>query len=428
MQKGPYFQNVAAISSIPEGYMQTATSSGRNIAAGIESFGSSIAKGIDQYYKNEEERAILGSTITQYLKSDSKIAESLDPKLLQKFSDGKASLKDHKDMFAAIGTNVLLNDKKQRDQFQAQQLKLLGENLTNAQNQNAEFTRLKQEREAFNAAIKNNSEFETGKVDWQGVGRTLMEGGFNPFSDNVAKAAQNDRAINFTGPKATTLDLGGGNSAAVVETAPGENSVINMPATKPVAPESPLGKLMEDRDRALADGRKQDAESIQKTIDAETAKAQQGGQNLDLADETFIQNVREYQNQLQQIEDTIKKDGTWESAILGNEKSAAVLDQLPYKMAITYSKIVDPQSVAREGEVAAAQKYIIPTGFWANKGKALAAIQQQKDEILRRANQFAKTKNVKIEDLLTDKNQAPANTVQDEYVYENGKLVKKSKK
>ena len=102
-------------------------------------------------------------------------------------------------------------------------------------------------------------------------------------------------------------------------------------------------------------------------------------------------------------------------------------------MAITYSKIVDPQSVAREGEVEAAKKYIVPLGMMANKKQALASIASQEQEITRRAEEFAKVKNLKINDLLITPKTNSESTSQsdaassDEYVLVNNKLVKKTK-
>ena len=111
-------------------------------------------------------------------------------------------------------------------------------------------------------------------------------------------------------------------------------------------------------------------------------------------DETAVQNFAEYERQIADLEKAIDRSGTWESR-MGNAEDAASLAALPYKAAITYAKIVDPASVAREGEVEAAKKYLIPLGLWASKDVALAAIKNQREEIRRRKADFEKIKGMK---------------------------------
>jgi hypothetical protein len=251
MQKGPYFNNVQYISPLPEGYMQAASNIGRSYADAFRSVGQDIGAGIKQYQKNEEERSALGSTITQYIQNDPKAAEAIDPKVLEKFSTGKATLKDHKDIFASIGTNALIRDKQQRDAMQKQQSDLMTQNIVAAQAVNAENTRLRTEREQFNQIIAANTvpgENGTNTVNWTAVGSQLSAGGFNPYSDAAVKAKENQQKLDFSGPSATTVALGGGNQAAIVTAAPGQTSVINMPAPKAEVrtSESPIGKLWSD--------------------------------------------------------------------------------------------------------------------------------------------------------------------------------------
>lgn len=65
-------------------------------------------------------------------------------------------------------------------------------------------------------------------------------------------------------------------------------------------------------------------------------------------------------NILKQNAENLKKSvsdvGTFE--MFGDE--SAKQDSIVYQMAVDYAKLVDPDSVAREGEVAAAQKYMLP--------------------------------------------------------------------
>lgn len=58
----------------------------------------------------------------------------------------------------------------------------------------------------------------------------------------------------------------------------------------------------------------------------------------------------------QELKDIVKEYGTFE--LFGDAESK--MDSKIYQMAVDYAKLVDPDSVAREGEVAAAQKYMLP--------------------------------------------------------------------
>lgn len=98
-------------------------------------------------------------------------------------------------------------------------------------------------------------------------------------------------------------------------------------------------------------------------------------------DVAFGANVEVAGKMLGELEAAVKRSGTYESAWFGNEEDSATLDSNPYKLAITYAKIVDPASVAREGEVAAAQKYLIELGALSNRGKVLKQISHMKKTI-----------------------------------------------
>jgi hypothetical protein len=83
-------------------------------------------------------------------------------------------------------------------------------------------------------------------------------------------------------------------------------------------------------------------------------------------------------NNAQKLKDLIKREGT--SSFTG---SAGVdMDSTIYQMAVDYAKLVDPDSVAREGEVAAAQKYMLP--FRENMGLTTrnSTAQQQVDNYI----------------------------------------------
>jgi hypothetical protein len=237
-----------------------------------------------------------------------------------------------------------------------------------------------------------------GNLDLPSALQTFSEMGGNVGNNDVLAGLKNVQNINFgTEPKIKTLTGDGDQSVDVVQFGPSSGTVVPRPKPEPTpGPESPVGKMVADRNRFFNAGDRASAEAIQRKIDAETNELPK----LEASDQTFIQNIKEYQNQLSLLRTTIENYGTFESSTFGSPEASSALDQLPYKMAITYSKIVDPQSVAREGEVEAAKKYIVPLGAFANKKQALASIASQEKEINRRAEEFAKVKKLKLEDLL----------------------------
>lgn len=107
--------------------------------------------------------------------------------------------------------------------------------------------------------------------------------------------------------------------------------------------------------------------------------------NKDLKPEevAFQTNINVADKMLNDLEQTINEKGTFEMGFgtEASKKASAKLDALPYQLAITYAKIVDPNSVAREGEVAAAQKYLLDLGLFSNEGKAKEALTNMRDTI-----------------------------------------------
>jgi hypothetical protein len=79
---------------------------------------------------------------------------------------------------------------------------------------------------------------------------------------------------------------------------------------------------------------------------------------------------------LNKLQKLVEENGT--NSLVGAEGDE--MDSLVYQAAVDYAKLVDPESVAREGEVAAAQKYMIP--FRNNYGlttRASTALEQIKN-------------------------------------------------
>jgi hypothetical protein len=84
------------------------------------------------------------------------------------------------------------------------------------------------------------------------------------------------------------------------------------------------------------------------------------------------------QGNLDKLQGIVDRTGTFEA--LGPE--SAQMDSLIYQIAVDYAKLVDPESVAREGEVAAAQKYMLPVqGLFVRNSTAKSLIQNMKQDV-----------------------------------------------
>jgi len=100
-----------------------------------------------------------------------------------------------------------------------------------------------------------------------------------------------------------------------------------------------------------------------------------------------------------ELEETVKEYGNFES-VLGNQKAKAKLESAQYQLAINYAKIVDPESVAKEGEVVAAQKYMIPMGLGVRNAQTLENIKMYKQRIAQYLKERARA--AKEEGISTD--------------------------
>ena len=97
-----------------------------------------------------------------------------------------------------------------------------------------------------------------------------------------------------------------------------------------------------------------------------------------------LQNLNAARRYAQQLKDVINRSGTWESRF-GNTEDSAALDQIPYLMAVSMAKVLDPGSVARESEVESTKKYMIPLGAFADADKAKASIDRLLNDLNTRA-------------------------------------------
>lgn len=99
---------------------------------------------------------------------------------------------------------------------------------------------------------------------------------------------------------------------------------------------------------------------------------------------TTQQNLDAARRYAQQLKDAIARSGTWESRF-GNTEDAAAFEQVPYLLAISLAKVLDPGSVAREGEVNAAKKFLIPLGMLASGDVATSAVDRLMRDLEERA-------------------------------------------
>ena len=139
--------------------------------------------------------------------------------------------------------------------------------------------------------------------------------------------------------------------------------------------------------------------SVTVNSDGEVTRILKPKAKLEQGQKTFINSAREFKNQAQELLDVVESHGNWESSMMAfaSEDSSAArakLLSLPYRMAILYAKLVDPDSVAREGEVEAAKKYAIPIGFSTPNSVTEAALSSMLEEIMRRESSFYETENI----------------------------------
>jgi hypothetical protein len=87
---------------------------------------------------------------------------------------------------------------------------------------------------------------------------------------------------------------------------------------------------------------------------------------------------------LKELEGVVGKYGNYEGP-LGDPRGREALGRLALDTAIAYAKIVDPDSVAREGEVQAAQKYLIPMGLGEQNATTLEAIKGMRRTLQQKA-------------------------------------------
>jgi hypothetical protein len=159
--------------------------------------------------------------------------------------------------------------------------------------------------------------------------------------------------------------------AAIEGSLSGNKDLVNAAAQADVAAQT--GNLLQLQAQQAAANAMQDKKFAQaKALQGAKAQKQQPG------DVEFGTNVDVAMKEAVKLEKIVNNVGNWEAL---DTKAAARLQSASYQLAINYAKIVDPASVAREGEVAAAQKYLIPMGIGTRNSVTLEAIKKYEETI-----------------------------------------------
>jgi hypothetical protein len=173
------------------------------------------------------------------------------------------------------------------------------------------------------------------------VGQALMAS-----SDPVEQAALMNRLAETTGTRA----------------APGTSIVV--PAGLPeelvdAYVDRQVNKVKYYKEKAMMEPDPEKRRIMMNVADAGEKALVAKGKELTQADFAFESNIREAYRMADELENNVKKYGNYETV---DPEGSAKMAQIPYLFAVSLAKVLDPGSVAREGEVEAARKFAIPMG------------------------------------------------------------------
>jgi hypothetical protein len=145
-------------------------------------------------------------------------------------------------------------------------------------------------------------------------------------------------------------------------TAPGTSIVV--PAGLPeelvdMYVDRQVNKVKYYREKAMMEQDPEKRRIMMSVADAGERALVAKGKELTQADIAFESNLREAYRMADELENTVQKYGNYETV---DPEGSATLLQIPYLFAVSLAKVLDPGSVAREGEVEAAKKFAIPMG------------------------------------------------------------------
>lgn len=167
---------------------------------------------------------------------------------------------------------------------------------------------------------------------------------------------------------------------------------------------------------AFATRNKPRVDALEKVAEAEKANRKIVGESGYRTDQLKME--------LGELKELVENNGTIEVS----GPAGAEMDKKLYNIAIDYAKLVDPESIAREGEVAAAQKYmlpirdkiidlpkwmgggVIPKGSGISNSTALSLIDKLSEDVDTRAKNFASNKasNKGLPELVSQKKKTEA--------------------
>ena len=173
------------------------------------------------------------------------------------------------------------------------------------------------------------------------VGQALMAS-----SDPIEQAALMSRLAETTGTRAAP-----GTSIVVPAGLPEE--LVDMYVDRQV------NKVKYYREKAMMEQDPEKRRIMMSVADAGEKALVAKGKELTQADIAFESNLREAYRMADELEKTVQKYGNYETV---DPEGSATLLQIPYLFAVSLAKVLDPGSVAREGEVEAAKKFAIPMG------------------------------------------------------------------
>jgi hypothetical protein len=354
------------------------------------SIGPQIAQNIQNYQRNKEEREqslITAQTLARYIGDDPKAHELFGEQLSQIPSMSAGQAKG-----VIGGLTMYLNQKRLNslDEIQRSQLgisqKQLGIQEADAAAKTAERERLANFNRQISQSMNPPLMFKSAAGGQQqpldadtfmriagqaGVlGDPQTTGLFNAMTSYAQRTAGPQLGQTYTLPDGTKI----------VGVGPGQRPEFIRP------------------EKGMAEGETIDLGNGRKLVGkgpgfAPEIKEPEKAPKPSAAEETFMNVVPAYAQQLDDFEKTVKKFGNFE---LATAEPRAKLKQLPYQMAISYAKIADPSSVAREGEVQAAQKYLLPSGLWTWNSTTEAAIAAQKEDLVNRVKTWSANNQGKV--------------------------------
>lgn len=353
---------------------------GQLLGQGIQQAGQNIASGYTEYRANQQKDQSARGIVTGILSQNPDLVKNAGEdtqKLLEKFKTGNTGLDDNVYLAGLMATAAKQKGEAQQQQMQQLQIAASQRQQQEAARQDAMRTQLTQMGSGVgNGVYAPQAQGAMASNPFlRAQAQVLQAGGqmASPESLLAYKTQQDQLNQKTEVPQPKFITAPGGQQMVQLG-----NSItkLDKPDVLPgsqgyeVIDQGALGKIIKDK----ATGKPLSASDIQampkteKPSEAETA---------------FRTNLSVGKQKIDELRKVIGKSGTWETRF-GDADSAAKLNSLPYSLAILTAKIVDPSSVAREGEVAAAQKYMVPLGMTSSKEVAMKAL----DELEKTYNQY----------------------------------------